>query len=149
MSPSGLVSAHTSRVCIANGETLQRLRCSYGVVYQTNNTLNPVPQNCQIERWKLHGGGKNPRQSNHLASWHYTCFIPAVPFAASTGVSEVNMADGTRKDWRELCVAVTNESDSSKLSSLVQELIEALDQGERSWRQPIPTSGADPARRHC
>ena len=45
---------------------------------------------------------------------------------------EVNMAEGTRKDWRELCVAVTNESDSTKLSSLVQELIEALDRGERS-----------------
>ena len=44
---------------------------------------------------------------------------------------------GTQKDWRELCVAVTNESDSMKLSSLVQELIEALDEGERSWRHPI------------
>ena len=44
------------------------------------------------------------------------------------------MADSTQKDWRELCVAVTNESDSTKLSSLVQELIEALDEGERSWR---------------
>jgi hypothetical protein len=44
------------------------------------------------------------------------------------------MADGMRKDWCELCVAVTNESDPTKLSSLVQELIEALDQGERSCR---------------
>ncbi len=44
------------------------------------------------------------------------------------------MADGMRKDWRELCVAVTNETDSTKLTSLVQELIEALDQGERGWR---------------
>jgi hypothetical protein len=47
------------------------------------------------------------------------------------------MADGMQKDWRELCVAVTNESDSTKLSSLVQELIEALDKGERSWRHPF------------
>ncbi|GEM_PF-2805312 len=46
------------------------------------------------------------------------------------------MADGMQKDWRELCVAVTNESDSTKLTSLVQELIEALDKGERSWRHP-------------
>jgi hypothetical protein len=45
------------------------------------------------------------------------------------------MADGRQKEWRELCLAVTNESDSTKLSSLVQELIEALDRGERSWRQ--------------
>ena len=44
------------------------------------------------------------------------------------------MADGRQKDWRELCIAVTNECDSTKLSSLVQELIEALDMGERSWR---------------
>jgi hypothetical protein len=35
------------------------------------------------------------------------------------------MADGMQKDWRELCVAVTRESDSTKLTSLVQELIEA------------------------
>jgi hypothetical protein len=44
------------------------------------------------------------------------------------------MADSRQKDWRELCVAVTNESDHTKLSLLVQELIEALDHGERSWR---------------
>jgi hypothetical protein len=50
------------------------------------------------------------------------------------------MADGMVRDWRELCVAVTNESDSTKLSSLVRELIEALDRGERSWRQPIRQS---------
>jgi hypothetical protein len=49
--------------------------------------------------------------------------------AFRTGISEVNMADGMQKDWRELCVAVTNETDSTKLSSLVQELIEALDHG--------------------
>ena len=50
------------------------------------------------------------------------------------------MADGMQKDWRELCEAVTKESDSTRLSSLVQELIEALDRGERSWRRPIPSS---------
>ena len=45
------------------------------------------------------------------------------------------MTDSLQKDWRELCAAVTNERDSTKLTSLVQELIEALDKGERSWRQ--------------
>jgi hypothetical protein len=45
------------------------------------------------------------------------------------------MADGIKRDWRELCAAVTNESDSTKLSSLIRELVEALDRGERSWRQ--------------
>jgi len=44
------------------------------------------------------------------------------------------MAYSTQKDWRELCVAVTNESDSTKLSSQVQELIEALDEGDRSQK---------------
>ena len=52
------------------------------------------------------------------------------------------MADGLQKDWRELCVAVTNETDSTKLSSLVQELIDALDEGERRWRHPVCPSGA-------
>jgi hypothetical protein len=50
------------------------------------------------------------------------------------------MADGVKKDWRELCVAVTNERDSTKLTSLFQELIEALERGERRWRHPIPLS---------
>jgi hypothetical protein len=44
------------------------------------------------------------------------------------------MADDTQKDWRELCVAVTSEKDSTKLISLIRELTEALDRGERSWR---------------
>ncbi len=47
------------------------------------------------------------------------------------------MAERNQKDWRELCAAVTNEGDSTKLSSLVQELIEALDKGEGSGRYPI------------
>ena len=47
------------------------------------------------------------------------------------------MTDGMQKNWRELCVAVTNEGDPRRLSSLVQELIEALDQGERSWRLAV------------
>jgi hypothetical protein len=59
------------------------------------------------------------------------------------------MADGMQKDWRELCVAVTNERDSTKLTSLVQELIEALDRGERSWRHPVPTSDPIAANREA
>jgi hypothetical protein len=46
------------------------------------------------------------------------------------------MADGKQKDWRELCVAVTSEKDSAKLISLIQELIDAQDRGERKWRHP-------------
>jgi len=47
------------------------------------------------------------------------------------------MAERNQKDWRELCAAVTNEVDSEKLDSLVQELIKALDEGEREWRHAI------------
>ena len=59
-----------------------------------------------------------------------------------TGTSEVNMADGMQRDWRELCAAVANESDTTKLSSLVQELIEALDKGKRGWRRRIQVAGS-------
>ena len=59
------------------------------------------------------------------------------------------MADGMQKDWRELCVAVTNEGDSTRLTSLVQELIEALDKGERSWRHPNPTPDTIAANQHA
>ena len=61
----------------------------------------------------------------------------------------MNVADGMQKDWRELCVAVTNESDHTKLSSLVQELIEALDKGERSWRYAVPPSDPIAANREA
>jgi hypothetical protein len=37
------------------------------------------------------------------------------------------MTEQTHQDWRELCVAVATEDDPTKLSSLIQELIEALD----------------------
>jgi len=57
------------------------------------------------------------------------------------------MSDGMQRDWRELCAAVTKETDPRKLSSLVQELIEALDQGERSWRRPAHSCVAIPANR--
>jgi hypothetical protein len=40
------------------------------------------------------------------------------------------MADGMKRNWRELCLAVTNESDSTKLGSLIEQLIEALEEGE-------------------
>ena len=93
-------------------------------------------------------GCLEPRQPKHLGSSHLTCFTLAVSFAAihrSIG----GHYDGMQKDWRELCVAVTNESDLSKLSSLIQKLIEALDKGERSWRQPIPGPDAIPANQHA
>jgi hypothetical protein len=52
------------------------------------------------------------------------------------------MADGMRRDWCELCLAARGESDphgtgfaQSAPGAVVQQLIEALDEGERSWRQ--------------
>jgi len=57
--------------------------------------------------------------------------------AFATDTSEVNMANDMKPNWRELCLAVTNESDSTKFSSLVQELIKALDGGERRWRDSV------------
>ena len=74
-----------------------------------------------------------PKETKALRLWHSRCFLTTSTFA--TGGSEVNMADGMKQDWRELCLAVTNESDPTKLGSLVQQLIEALEEGERSWRQ--------------
>ena len=69
----------------------------------------------------------------------YVVALEMLPYtgAFATELSKVKMTDGMRRDWREICVAVTNEGDSTKLSSLIQELIVALNEGERSWRQPI------------
>jgi len=41
------------------------------------------------------------------------------------------MSECKRKDWRELCAAVSSERDSNKLGFLVEELIRALDEHER------------------
>ena len=47
------------------------------------------------------------------------------------------MAEDIKRDWRELCAVVTDESDSTKLSLLIRELISALNEGERSWRHSV------------
>jgi len=47
------------------------------------------------------------------------------------------MAGHEQRDWRELCAAVTNETDSKKLDSMVQELMRSSDEGERDWRRRI------------
>ena len=46
-----------------------------------------------------------------------------------------------QKDWRELCTAVVNETDFNKLSSLVQNLVEALDEGRQNMQRRIETCG--------
>ena len=47
------------------------------------------------------------------------------------------MTQRNQKDWRDLCAAVANETDSTKFDSLVQQLIKALDEGEQNWRSRI------------
>ena len=40
------------------------------------------------------------------------------------------MAQSSGKDWRELCVAASQEVDSDKLFSLVNQILEAFDEGD-------------------
>ena len=96
------------------------------------NTWNPVPQNCRTDNENYTGGCDEPQTRKPLSI--VASDMLHTYRSIRTGISEVNMADGMQKDWRELCVAVTNESDPTKLTSLVQELIEALAKGERRWR---------------
>jgi hypothetical protein len=53
------------------------------------------------------------------------------------------MSEGKRKDWRELCAAVSNERDSNKLVFLIDELIRALDDQERAPRVVAISGNAD------
>ena len=47
------------------------------------------------------------------------------------------MVERNQKDWRELCTAVVNETDSNELKFLVQKLVEALDAGRQNKRHSI------------
>jgi hypothetical protein len=61
------------------------------------------------------------------------------------------MVGSKQRHWRELCAAVTTETDSKKLDSLVQELIRAFDEDERSVRQfgaEAASFGGDPGLAH-
>jgi hypothetical protein len=41
------------------------------------------------------------------------------------------MADGKRKDWRELCAAVALEPDPEKVVSLVHQILQAFEERDR------------------
>jgi hypothetical protein len=87
---------------------------------------------------KLHANRCEPLATEPLNVVARNMLYTTVALASiRTRISEVNMADGKHKDWRELCLAVTNESDSIKLRSLIQELIEALNRRERSSRHTV------------
>jgi hypothetical protein len=47
------------------------------------------------------------------------------------------MAESNRSDWRELCAAAAEETDSEKLVDLVDQIIKALD--ERAGRFASPS----------
>src|SRR5208282_6274906 len=54
---------------------------------------------------------------NNLADWTRTCFhLFVIPSKRRLG-----MAENNGKDWRELCVAASQELDSDKLFSLVNQ----------------------------
>jgi hypothetical protein len=42
-------------------------------------------------------------------------------------MAESANAEGTMNDWRQLCAAAATEQDSAKLTSLVNQIIKALD----------------------
>jgi hypothetical protein len=42
----------------------------------------------------------------------------------------MEMAEGNRTDWRQLCAAAATETNSEKLADLVHRLIKALDERE-------------------
>jgi hypothetical protein len=48
------------------------------------------------------------------------------------------MAESNGKHWRELCAAASEELDSEKLFSLVNQLLAALDEDENDAKKPWP-----------
>jgi hypothetical protein len=107
-------------------------------------------KSCRQKRRGIHSAdGRNLQAirdstcyENDLALWQQTC-IPRKRIEHWRH----EMSEHGRRHWRELCAAVSNERDSSKLSFLVQELIEALDEPQRkSGVSVIPTgNGPDAA----
>jgi hypothetical protein len=59
----------------------------------------------------------------------------------SPGFDTVNqgaleMAEGNRTDWRQLCAAAAKETDSEKLAEVVHQLIRALDERGDGFASP-------------
>jgi hypothetical protein len=51
-------------------------------------------------------------------------------------IGSVEMAEGNRTDWRQLCAAAAKETDSEKLAELVNQLIKALDERGDGFASP-------------
>ena len=56
------------------------------------------------------------------------------------------MAEGERRDWRELCAAAANETDSEELTSLIEKILCALEERERGATFPAHSSEAAASR---
>lgn len=53
------------------------------------------------------------------------------------------MAECDGKDWRELCAAAAEEPDSERLVSLVNQILQVLDEGdEKAWPSNLPKATA-------
>ena len=46
------------------------------------------------------------------------------------------MAEGTSTDWQELCAAAAKEADPKKLASLIERILQALDERRRGFASP-------------
>jgi hypothetical protein len=53
----------------------------------------------------------------------------------SKPIKEISMSESKRDDWRELCAAAAKEPDSDKLVSLVNQILDVLD--ERQKQSPF------------
>jgi hypothetical protein len=53
------------------------------------------------------------------------------------------MNQGNRRDWREICEEVLHETDQDRLNSLLQELLDALEDRERFRGQGTSASLRD------
>jgi hypothetical protein len=51
---------------------------------------------------------------------------------------DADMADSTRKDWRELCAAAAEEPDSERLASLVNQILQVFDERDQ---EVMPSAG--------
>jgi hypothetical protein len=77
-------------------------------------------------------------QINNLRLWHRACIQHwVVNFLTARG----SMVTSSESDWRELCARAAEEPDSEKLVSLVNQILQALDECDRK----LMLSSAKPA----
>jgi hypothetical protein len=53
-------------------------------------------------------------------------------------MAESNGAESIGKDWRDLCAAAVEEPDPEKLVSLVNQILQAFDEGDRKIAAHTP-----------